>query len=301
MRHRGRLFRHRRMSGAQRPRHRVRLLRVRVRDRRQLALPQRQRHVLRLSLAPHQHLAADDGVQVVPDAGESAGLPLALPDRRVLRRLREAPRVPRPHPIPDRSRFGYRRFRWLFGHHARSRYGRGSFCSVPFGHRRERAPLVAASARTRLSRFVRRGGDARALLQDARAFRREEGAGSRHRQFRVRHRRRVVPGRFPDFSGDAAWSAHHAQVPVRHAHRSPDDLAARPVRARLAAGVVRPGDAAPGTGEAFFLRVAGAVARNSGRAPDGVRRSADPARARRHHREAERCPAGRIRGGFRRR
>ena len=84
----------------------VRLLRGRQRGRRQLALPQRQRDVLGLPVAAHQHLAAADGVPPLPDARGPAGLPEPLADRGVLRRLRRPLRPPRQDHVPHRGRQG---------------------------------------------------------------------------------------------------------------------------------------------------------------------------------------------------
>ena len=103
VRHRGRLLGHRGSPGAPRAGHPVRLLRGGQRGRRQLALPQRQRHVLGLPVAAHQHVAAADGVPRVPDAGGPAGLPEPLADRRVLRRLRRPLRLPRQDHVPHRG------------------------------------------------------------------------------------------------------------------------------------------------------------------------------------------------------
>ena len=50
----------------------------RARDRRQLALRKRQRDLVGLPLAAHQHLAAADGLQGLPDAGGLSGLPRPL-------------------------------------------------------------------------------------------------------------------------------------------------------------------------------------------------------------------------------
>ncbi len=63
-----RFVRHRRRAGPPRPRNRLRLLRDGQRGRRQLALRERQRHVVGVPVAAHQHLAAADGVPHVPDA-----------------------------------------------------------------------------------------------------------------------------------------------------------------------------------------------------------------------------------------
>ena len=83
--HRRRLVGHRRVPGAERARHRLRLLREGLAGRRQLALRERQRHVVRLPLAVHQHLAQDDGVRGLPDAAGLSRLPAPHPDRPLLR------------------------------------------------------------------------------------------------------------------------------------------------------------------------------------------------------------------------
>ena len=88
LRHRGRVLRHRRRPGAGGPGRGLRLLRGRQRRRRQLAPGQRQRDVLGLRVAAHQHLAPADVLRVVPDARLAAGLSRPPADRGVLRRLR---------------------------------------------------------------------------------------------------------------------------------------------------------------------------------------------------------------------
>ena len=103
VRDRRRFVRHRLVSGAQRPRHPVRLLRDGLRGGRQLALHERQRAVVGLRVAVDQHLAPDHGVRGVPDARGLSGLPDAPPDRRLLRRLRGPLRLPRPDPLQDRG------------------------------------------------------------------------------------------------------------------------------------------------------------------------------------------------------
>ena len=80
LRDRRRLVGHRLVPGAERARHRVRLLREGLRGRRQLALHERQRDVVRVRVAAHQHLARADGVRDLPDAGRLSGLP--APHRR---------------------------------------------------------------------------------------------------------------------------------------------------------------------------------------------------------------------------
>ena len=91
------------VPGAERARDRVRLLREGLGGRRQLALHERQRDVLGLPLAAHQHLARADGLLDLPDARRLPGLPEPLPDRQVLRRLRRPLRLPRPDPLQDRG------------------------------------------------------------------------------------------------------------------------------------------------------------------------------------------------------
>ena len=111
LRDRSRLVRDRVLPGSARARDRVRLLRDRLRGRRQLALHERQRDVVGVPLAAHQHLAADDGLRDVPDAGRLSGLSEPLADRALLRRLRRPLRLSRPDPLShrgDRGRAGGR-------------------------------------------------------------------------------------------------------------------------------------------------------------------------------------------------
>ena len=54
-------------------------------------------------VAAHQHLAADDGLRDLPDAGGLPRLPEPLADRRVLRRLRRPLRLSRPDPLSHRG------------------------------------------------------------------------------------------------------------------------------------------------------------------------------------------------------
>ncbi len=95
LRDRRRILGDRRLSGAAGARDPLRLLREGLGGRRQLALRERQRDVLGLPLAPHQHLARADVLRDLPDAGRLPRLPEPLPDRPLLRRLRRPFRLPR--------------------------------------------------------------------------------------------------------------------------------------------------------------------------------------------------------------
>ena len=82
----------------------VRLLREVRPRRRQLGVRQQQRHVVRLPLAAHQHLARADGVLGLPDAEVAIPTSRTTPTSRVLRRLRRPLRLPRQDPVRDRRR-----------------------------------------------------------------------------------------------------------------------------------------------------------------------------------------------------
>ena len=149
------------LSGAERSRDRVRLLREGLGGRRQLALHERQRDVLGLPLASHQHLARADGLRDVSDARRLPRLPEPLPDRQVLRRLRRPLRLPRPHPLPhrgDERRAGRRRR--LRGELARRRRAARAPittppCSSPTGTTGTRAGPSRRSRARRSSRASR--------------------------------------------------------------------------------------------------------------------------------------------------
>ena len=104
VRDRCRIDRHRRRQGAHRSRPRLRLLRARRPGRRQLGLPELQRHLGLLPVAAHQHLARAHGVLRLPDAEVLPRLPAPRPHRRVLRLLRRPLRLPRPDPLRGRRR-----------------------------------------------------------------------------------------------------------------------------------------------------------------------------------------------------
>ena len=221
VRHRRGLVGDRLVSGTAGARDRLRLLREGLRRRRQLALRQRQRHVVRVPLALHQHLAADDAVRQLPDAGRLPGLSAPRADSRLLRRLRRPLRLPRPDPLQHRGRADRAGRRGaLDGHDQRRRVGR-----LRRRVRRERPPLEPEMARAALpgpGDLHRRAAPLAPLPRAGRALRGEARARARHRQLRDRHLRRDLASHRDDLPGHASRRARDPQV-----HRGQADRRAR--------------------------------------------------------------------------
>ncbi len=158
--------------------------------RRQLGLREQQRDVGLLPRPAHQHLAAEDGVLRLPDAGVLPGLPAARPDRRLLRRLRRSLRDPRPHPLRDEGRARGARGRRDLGH---PRVGRDDR-ALRRAARRQRPPLGPALARAGVPR--QRGlpgrAAARARVHEPRRPARQGRRRPRHGEQRDGHRGRVL-------------------------------------------------------------------------------------------------------------
>ena len=193
---------------------------------RQLALRERQRDVVGIPLAAHQHLAGADGLRDLPDARGLPRLPEPLADREVLRRLRRPLRLPREHPLQHRGhrrppgRPRQRRGGRLRRQLARLRRQRGHDAVLQRAGR-QRPPLGRALARAGLPRpgHLHRRADARARLPRARRARRQERARARDRQLGHRHRGRELADRRQDVPRDAPKRLHHPQVRPGQAHR----------------------------------------------------------------------------------
>ena len=265
---------------------------------------ERQPDVLGLPLAAHQHLAADDGLRDLSDAGGLPRLPEPLADRAVLRRLRRPLRLSRPDPLPDR---GDRRRAGgggrLAGELARARLGRGRRGDLRRGLRGQRPPLGRALARAAVpgAGALRGRADPRPRLQDPRRARGQAGAGPGDRQLGHRRRGRVV-ARSPSARcwrcGAGPGSCPSTSTASRPTSSATGSPAACPWRDE---GDV-PAGAEDGGRRADGLRAARARPQAGRGAPDDLCRAAAADRPRRHRREAEhRRVRGRAHGALRRR
>ena len=207
----------RRLSGAQRARHPIRLPRKGSGCRRQLALRQRQRHVVRVPLAVHQHLPANDGVRELSDA---LGLPRLSAPRR-------SPATSTTTWTTSASGTGSastpRSRRW------RPSPADAGRCRSTTGPERPTTRLVAtATTGTRSTRSLpspartARGRAPQLVPRARRALPADQRAGAGDRQLRDRHRRRDVPLLGHDLPGHAAGRLRNPQVPPR---RATDELA----------------------------------------------------------------------------
>ena len=107
----------------------------------------------RLSPAVHQHLARPHGVLGLPDAEVLSGLPAPHADRGLLRRLRRALRLPRPHPLRDQGRARPTRGRRGLGarRSTTARSSASTRCSSPTATTGTRAGPSRCSPATRAS------------------------------------------------------------------------------------------------------------------------------------------------------
>ena len=274
------------------------------RGRRQLALPERQRHVVGVPVAAHQHVAPDHGVRVVPDERRVPDLSEPRADRALLRHASSttSASVTASSSAPPSRPSRRAADGWDV---TVRRRGADADDDAPLrrGARRQRSPLGRAAARAGVPRcgHVHRRAAALARLQGLRRIRGQARARARHRQLRVRHRGRDVEGQRADVPGDAPRCARRAEVPVRHPDRSPDDLAARAVAVPLDEAARPVGAAAAVARQDHEVRAAAARPPRARRAPDDQRRHPDPARPRRHRRQAEHRTPRRRQGVLHRR
>ena len=220
-------LRHRRGQGAPRARHPVHLLRGLRPRRRQLGLRQQERDVGRLPPAVHQHLARPDGVLGLPDAEVLSGLPAPRADRGLLRRLRRALRLPRPHPLRDQGAARRADAGRRLGADARRRLGR----ALRRAARGQRPPLGSALARADVPRPRQLHGraDPRPLLRRQRHLRRQGRGHPRDGQLGDGHRGGVLLRGAHHLPGRPPRRVDHPQVHVRPPRRP---AAAGPARSR---------------------------------------------------------------------
>ena len=276
--------------GAERSRDPLRLLREGLAGRRQLALRKRQRDVVGLPLAAHQHLAAGDGLQDLPDARPLPGLPGPLPDGRLLRRIRRPLRAAGEDPLPHRGaqrRAGRRRV-------GGDRRGRRRRAARPTATGPSWSPTATTGTRAGPSRLPRRRGvqrraDPRPPLPRAGRPARQAGPGPGDRQLGHRHRGRVLADRRRDLHLDAPRRLRDPQVHQRQADRralQPDHLDA----AARGPALLRRSGARRRRRRHDRLRPAEARPQAVRGAPDRLLGAAAAARPRRHQGEAQHRP-----------